>query len=181
MRATALAIALAAALPLSVGCRYDPVPQKIIDDLGPEVGTPSATHRPGEPCLVCHDNYGGATPAFAVAGTVFDRAMDGSLVPSVGINVIVSDSASGLRKACTNAAGNFFVKRDDWVDITFPLNAQADNRGMSSLIGRDGSCGSCHKLPDRTSEDPITGAGHGSPGVIIAGRTAASSACPGGM
>ena len=180
MRATALAIALAAALPLAVGCRYDPVPQKIIDDLGPEVGTPSATHRPGQPCLVCHDNYGGATPAFAVAGTVFNTAMDGSLVPAAGLNVTISDSASGLRKACTNAAGNFYVERDNWADVTFPLNAIAGNRGMSSLIGRDGSCGSCHKLPDKTSENPITGASHTSPGVIIADPTAPGAACGGG-
>lgn len=176
----ALALFFAALLPFAAGCRFDPVPQQIIDDLGPEQGTPSATHRPGQPCLVCHSNYEGAAPAFAVAGTIFERATDGSLQPAVGVNVVISDSAAGLRKACTNAAGNFFVQRDDWVDITFPLNAQADDRGMTSLIGRDGSCASCHKLPDATSEDPITGAGHGSPGVIIASRTAASNACPGG-
>lgn len=176
----AFALLLAAALPFAAGCRYDPVPQQIIDDLGPEVGTPSATHRPGQPCLVCHSDYEGAKPAFAVAGTIFSRAADGTIAPAAGVNVIISDSAAGLRKACTNAAGNFFVQRDDWLDITFPLNAQADNRAMTSLIGRDGSCASCHKLPNAKSEDPITGADHGSPGMILADRTAASSACPGG-
>ena len=170
----------AAALPLLVGCRYDPVPQQIIDDLGPEVGEPSATHRPGQPCLVCHSNYEGAAPAFAVAGTIFATAADGSIGPAAGVNVVISDAAAGLRKACTNAAGNFFVRRDDWLDITFPLNAQAGNRGMTSLIGREGSCASCHKLPDATSEDKITGAGHVSAGVIIADPKAPGAACGGG-
>jgi hypothetical protein len=173
----ALAVLLAAALPFAAGCRYDPVPQQIIDDLGPEQGTPSATHRPGQPCLVCHSNYAGATPAFAVAGTVFARTMDGGIVPAVGVNVTISDSAAGARTPCTNAAGNFFVTREDWVDITFPLNALAGDRGMSSLIGRDGSCASCHKLPDKTSEDPITGASHGSPGVIIADPLVPGASC----
>jgi hypothetical protein len=164
----AFAFLLATASLFAAGCRYDPVPQQIIDDLGPEQGTPSATHRPGQPCLVCHSNYEGAAPPFAVAGTIFNKKDDGTVVPAVGVKVIISDSAAGLRKACTNAAGNFFVKREDWVDITFPLSAQSGSRGMSSLIGRDGSCASCHKLPDKASEDPVTGAAHGSPGMIFA-------------
>lgn len=176
----AFAFLLAAALPFAAGCRYDPVPQAIIDSLGPEQGTPSATHRPGQPCNVCHSTYEGASPAFAVAGTVFTTADDGSLVPAAGVNVIISDSAAGLRKACTNAAGNFYVEKDNWLDITFPLNVQAGKRGMTSLIGRDGSCASCHKLPDSTSEDPITGAGRGSPGVVIADPKADGASCGGG-
>ena len=180
MRGLAL-LFVAAALPFAAGCRYDPVPQQIIDDLGPEVGAPSATHRPGQPCLVCHSNYEGASPAFAVAGTVFMQAADGTIGPAAGLNVIISDSAAGLRKACTNAAWNFFVQRDDWADITFPLYAQAGDRGMTSLIGRDGSCGSCHKLPTATSENMMTGASHVSPGVIIADPKAMGAACGGGI
>ena len=175
----AFAFLFATASLCAASCRYDPVPQQIIDDLGPEQGTPSATHRPGQPCLVCHSNYEGAAPAFAVAGTVYDQTDAGAIVPAVGVGVKVFDSASGLRKACTNAAGNFFVKREDWVDVTFPLNAQAGAHGMSSLIGRDGSCASCHKLPDKTSEDPITGAGNGSPGVILASPTDLNAGCGG--
>ena len=177
----AFAFLLAAALPFAAGCRYDPVPQAIIDALGPEEGTPSATHRPGQPCIVCHSTYEGASPAFAVAGTVFTRAPDGSLAPAAGVNVVISDSVAGLRKACTNTAGNFYVEKDNWLDITFPLNVQAGNRGMTSLIGRDGSCASCHKLPDATSENSITGAGHGSPGVVIAEPKANDPACGGAM
>ncbi len=179
MRAQALL--LAAALPFAAGCRYDPVPQEIIDSLGPEEGTPSATHRPGQPCNVCHSAYEGASPAFAVAGTVFLKADDGTIGPAAGVNIVISDSAAGLRKACTNTAGNFFVRKDDWVDITFPLTAQAGNRGMTSLIGRDGSCASCHKLPDAASEDPLTGAGHGSPGMILLDPTTLGDACGGGQ
>lgn len=180
IRALAFLLAAALALPFAAGCRYDPVPQQIIDALGPEVGTPSASHRPGQPCVVCHSAYEGASPAFAVAGTVFTQGADGKLAPAAGLSVTIFDSAAGLRKACTNAAGNFFVSKDDWQDITFPLNAQAGNRGMTSLIGRDGSCASCHKLPDETSEDPVTGASRASPGVILADPKAPGAACGGG-
>ena len=162
------------------GCRYDPVPQHIIDSLGPEKGTPSATHRPGQPCLVCHSAYVGASPAFAVAGTLFMKNMDGSLGPAAQVAVTVFDSAGKLRKACSNAAGNFFVKADDWADVTFPIAAQAGERSMTSLIGRDGSCASCHKSPDAASLDPTTGAAHNSPGVILVDPMAPGAACGGG-
>mgnify|MGYP006976433805 CR=1 FL=1 len=66
-----LSAACAAALLLGAGCRYDPVPQAIIDSLPPDDGEPGPNHRPGQPCNVCHSKYGGATPVFAVAGTVY--------------------------------------------------------------------------------------------------------------
>ena len=165
---------------IAAGCRYDPVPEHIIDALGPEKGTPSATHRPGQPCLVCHSAYEGASPAFAVAGTLFTKNMDGTLGPAPEVGVTIYDSAGKLRKACSNTAGNFFVKTDDWADITFPLGAQAGERGMSSLIGRDGSCASCHLRPSEKSLDQGTGASRSSPGVILVDPTAPGAACGGG-
>src|SRR6187401_2954654 len=124
-----LLLLLAPLAALGAGCRYDPVPQHIIDDLGPEKGTPSAAHRPGQPCLVCHSTYEGASPAFAVAGTLFTKNTDGTLGPAAKVSVTIFDSSGSLRKACSNDAGNFFVKTDDWADITFPLGAQAGDRG----------------------------------------------------
>lgn len=177
MRLLLFTIPLVAAV---AGCRYDPIPQAIIDDLGPEKGTPSATHRPGQPCLVCHDKYGGAQPAFAVAGTLFAKDKNGTVGPAAQVGVTILDSARSLRKACTNSAGNFFVKSDDWEEITFPLAAVAGDRSMNSLIGRDGSCGSCHLTPTKDSADPNTGAAHDSPGVIIVDPTASGAGCGGG-
>ncbi len=40
-------------------------------------------------------------------------------------------------------------------------------RAMTSLIGRDGSCASCHKLPTKDSFDPLLGTAHDSAGVIL--------------
>lgn len=166
------AIALAALLfPLAgLSCRYDPVPQEIIDDLGPEQGTPSALHRPGQPCLACHSKYAGASPPMTFGGTVYTRDADDKVIPAVGVSVFVADSAGDPRKACTNNAGNFYLETKDWKEVAFPLTVKAGSRTMRSLIGRDGSCGSCHKAPDPEGEpdrNPETGAGHDSAGLVF--------------
>jgi hypothetical protein len=166
------AIALAALLFPLVGlsCRYDPVPQEIIDDLGPEQGSPSALHRPGQPCLACHSKYAGASPPMTFGGTVYTRDADDNVIPAAGVSVFVSDSAGDPRKACTNAAGNFYLETKDWKEVAFPLTVKAGSRTMRSLIGRDGSCGTCHKAPDPEGEpdrDPVTGAGHDSAGLVF--------------
>lgn len=173
--------ALALGLALGAGCRYDPVPQQIIDELGEEQGTPSADHRPGQPCLVCHSKYGGAQPVFAVAGTAFTKGSDGLLAPAANVAVTIFDSGPSKRPACTKASGNFYIEAVNWDSIVYPLSAQVGDRSMSSLIGRDGSCASCHKLPGEGSTDKVTGAGHDSPGVILADPTAPGASCGGAM
>lgn len=168
MRRPALAAAALAAAAL-LSCRYDPVPQEIIDDLGPEDGSPSETHRAGQPCLACHSAYAGASPQMAFGGTVYTTDDDGNVIPAQGVEVIVFGSAGDQRKACTNAAGNFYLNRDDWKEITFPLKVRAGSRGMRSLMGRDGSCGTCHKPPDPDypDRDPLTGADRDSAGYVL--------------
>ncbi len=179
----ALILTLSASLAFVLGCRYDPVPQHIINDLGPEEGTPSALHRPGQPCVVCHGAYGGASPPLAVAGTLFS-VQDGALTPASGILVTIVDSAGQTRKACSNKAGNFSVALDNWADAAYPLNPVAGGITMVSLIGRDGSCASCHKLPPKEDPDgvydPTTGAGFDSAGVILVDPTATDPTCGGG-
>jgi hypothetical protein len=195
-----LAVLASAALgPLSAGCRNDPAVQTIIDSLGPETGTPSAFHRPGQPCLACHTDYGGATPLFAVAGTLYGVNTTGSaILPVPNVRVVIEDSigtngAPGVtRTACSNSAGNFYVLAADWTDPlpTFPLSPRvnvtptSNGTGMVSLIGRDGSCASCHMLPAQVTAvdpnetpDPIRGTGHFSAGVIIADAMAIDPAC----
>jgi len=168
----ALASVLAAVLfpLLGLSCRYDPVPQEIIDDLGPEQGTPSALHRPGQPCLACHSKYAGAAPQMTFGGTVYTKDADGKIIPAAGVSVFVADSAGDPRKACSNQAGNFYLEQKDWKEVAFPLTVTAGSRNMRSLIGRDGSCGSCHKLPDPEGEpdrNPVTGEGRDSAGVVL--------------
>lgn len=175
--------ALLTALAAATSCRHDPAAQDIIDALGDEKGTPSATHRPGQPCLACHDKYGGAQPEMVVAGTVYALdPMTKKITPAKGIRVTILDSSEGggTRKACSNAAGNFWIEKDNWTDITYPLTPTAGGITMQSLVGRDGSCASCHKLPNDDSTDPVTGAGRDSAGVIIVDPAATDPACGGG-
>lgn len=151
------------------GCNgEDPIPQAVIDGLPAEIGSPSPTHRPGQPCLVCHSNYGGAQLQLVIGGTVFkEDATTGALLGAPGIKVEVYDSAGDFRVACTNSAGNFFIEKDNWEGITFPLKSFVGTapRRMQSIIGREGSCANCHKLPPPNTIG--TGASRDSPGVIL--------------
>lgn len=175
---TALALVFAALG--AVGCNgTDPLPQEVIDGLPAETGSPSATHRPGQPCLSCHSTYGGAAPAFAIAGTVYkEDAMTGALAAAPNVKVEIFDSAGPSRFACTNAAGNFFIEKEKWADLTFPLKVRAGSRNMNSIIGRDGSCATCHKLP--SDDRPGTGAGRDSAGVVIVDDGDTDPICGGG-
>lgn len=175
---------LAAALAAGSGCRNDPAVQDIIDDLGEEKGTPSAKHRPGQPCLACHSKYGGALPEMAIGGTIY--ALDPvsmKIAPAKDIRVFIRDSSENggtTKKACSNDAGNFFVPQENWQDITYPLAPIAGGRSMVSLVGRDGSCASCHRLPEKESLDPVTGGDLDSAGVVIVDATATDPDCVGG-
>jgi len=155
---------------LCLSCRYDPVPQEIIDDLGPETGSPSAQHRPGQPCLACHSAYAGAKPAMAFGGTVYTTDAAGGLGPAAGVEISIIDWAGVPKKVCSNLAGNFYLEKADWKDPAFPLVVKAGSSPMTSLIGRDGSCGSCHKPADPDGpavHDPVSGANFDSAGKIV--------------
>ncbi len=179
----ALSVCLGASACFGAGCNgEDPIPQAIIDSLPPESGSPSATHRPGQPCLQCHSTYGEALPSLVIGGTVFkeDAMAPSGIKGAAGIKVIVYDSTGDSRVACTNSAGNFYIERDNWQAITFPLKSFVGNAPlrMESIIGREGSCANCHKLP--SIDRPGTGAGVDTPGVIIVEDGAESpELCPG--
>jgi hypothetical protein len=166
-------VALAAAA-ISASCEFDPVLQDKIEALPPEKGEPSELHRPGQPCEYCHNEYEGAEPRLAIGGTVYSQSLsDGALLPVEGVFVTVFDSAGASQKACTNAAGNFFVEYDDWPDAAFPLTVQVGSRFMRSLVGRERSCASCHVLAtkSRIANDPTTdestGASRDSAGAVL--------------
>lgn len=123
--------------------------------LGPEApGVPHGpTHRPGQPCLVCHTD-------FSVAGTVYQKP-DGA-TPADEVTVYLRDAAGAEATVVTNCVGNFYIKTNQF-DPVFPLQASLirndrDPRStsMASKIGRDGSCAGCHTKP----------ASSNSPGVV---------------
>lgn len=152
-----------ALLLLLIACG-DPVNSAQRDALGPE--DPSVPkgelHRPGQPCLVCHDD-------FSAAGTVYQEDL---VTPFEGATVTLIDSqgTSPPNAPTTNSAGNFFIKKSDWKPV-FPIGTYTDGNGnavfgvtvvgtdpnnvaqMITQMGREGGCNACHQ-PSRTATSP---------------------------
>ena len=112
-------------------------------------GSPSPTHRPGQPCNVCHGGQGPAKLQFSVAGTVTLYASDYS-TPAQNAVVQIQDATGSYWHVTTNPAGNFFILQSDWAPV-FPIECTSlkDSQGngkqsMISLDNRDGSCNGCH-------------------------------------
>jgi hypothetical protein len=130
-------------------CDLNPVHDDAVADLGPEAPgvPPGPLHRPGQPCLVCHDGST-ATPALSVGGTVYAVLGSGTALSGVTANLTGENGATFA--ATTNAAGNFYVLQSDWQPV-YPLRVNlvygAITSTMSTIIGRDGSCATCHVDP----------------------------------
>jgi len=147
---------LAAALAWSCS---DPVHDAQVAALGPEAaGVPTGpTHRPGKPCLTCHGDQGPANLELSVAGTIYQTAAPDS-PPLAGGTVTIFDATQQAeggapRTVVTNAAGNFYLRRSEWspiyplhdISVTFP--GIDTPTVMHTVVGREGSCGSCHFDP----------------------------------
>jgi len=145
-----------------------------IEALGPELqGVEEGEyHRPGQPCLLCHDEYGGKEPRMVVGGTIFGTPAvsqtyvpgqpdDTMPIPAEGALVTITDSLGKVITKETNCIGNFWVEAKD--ALAFPLHAEieckpgggtgcsttdfsdgCDRQVMTTRISRDGSCGGCH-------------------------------------
>lgn len=151
---------------LAVVSCADPVRNAERQALGPEdPGVPRGeTHRPGQPCLVCHDD-------FSIAGTIYYEDLT---TPFEGATVSFVDASGNTFSSTTNSAGNFIVRKSDWVPV-FPIGAYTDGNGnpvigvtvvgtdpnnvaqMITHMGRDGACASCHTKdgPSTTSPGPV--------------------------
>lgn len=127
----------------------DPARDRAIEALGPEAPgvKEGPLHRPGQPCLLCHDDAGNAPP-FSVAGTVYIEA--DSLRPIEDVTVSLIDALGGTFSATTNCAGNFFVRpREYSLEGPIWINMQREQvfREMDTPVYRDGSCAGCHGDP----------------------------------
>ncbi len=120
------------------------------------------THRPGQPCLVCHrDGYNPGEKLLVIAGTVYLRPSDTTGLE--GATIAISDAAGRAFEMVSNRTGNFMVqvktslsapeqKSKGRVKIpwqpTFPLRVEVRYAGtvkeMKSMVWRDGSCAGCH-------------------------------------
>ena len=160
MSAKGSAALLVIALAGAAAC--DPVHSQAIDDLGDEAPgvRRGPGHRPGQPCIVCHDGSLGSPRGFSVAGTIFvDQTFTDPLSAdwAVGATVTMVDFAG--RTYTTEAVdhGNFYVTPQEF-QPTYPMTVSVTYQGttvkMTSLVGRDGSCAGCHVLPKAGAPQP---------------------------
>ncbi len=139
----------------------DPVHDDAVAALGSEAPgvRRGPLHRPGQPCLLCHDGALGDPQRFTVAGTVFEKS--GSTSAAEGASVYVLDADGSSAQLTTNAAGNFYATPGQY-DPTFPLRVTVVSPGgtavkMQTLVGGNatiepnGACASCHFDPSGPS------------------------------
>jgi len=141
---------------LAVLSACDPVVDDAVAALGPE--TPGVRqgplHRPGQPCLLCHDGALGDPQRFTVAGTVFQTTGARNAAPNVTVNIV--DATGATIGLSSNAAGNFYATPGQY-DPTFPLRISLTSDGltvqMETLVEGNGTtlpngaCASCHFDP----------------------------------
>jgi hypothetical protein len=151
VRPTCISIALVG-LAVAAACDGDPVHDNEVSALGGETGGvgPGPLHRPGQPCLVCHGGSGPASLQFAVGGTIY-QAQSGPLVAQDNATVSLIDANHQTASATTNSAGNFWVTQSAWAPV-FPVHVESVayndvSIAMTTHIGRDGSCATCHFDP----------------------------------
>jgi hypothetical protein len=136
----------------------DPVYDDAMTALGPEAPgvRRGPLHRPGQPCLLCHDGAIGDPQRFTVAGTVYETP--GALSPAVGATVALLDAnAVAPFTLFTNNAGNFYATPSQY-NPTFPIRVTVTGpNGQMALmqtliegngqVAPNGSCASCHFGP----------------------------------
>jgi hypothetical protein len=135
----------------------DPVHDDAIAALGPEAPgvRRGPLHRPGQPCLLCHDGALRDPQRFTVAGTVYETS-SGQVV-SVGASVILTDANALRTQLPTNAAGNFYATPREY-DPTFPIQVTVTGPSGQTVYMRtlvegngtvepNGGCASCHFNP----------------------------------
>lgn len=145
--ASHLFVLLPVLLAASPACT-DPVLDRQIEALGPEPGEVNAEHRPGQPCVVCHSEFGTSSSIFGLAGTVFESPT--KIVGVEGVEVRVVDAHGTRFTKLTNRAGNFYISSAEGA-VRFPVRVRISKNGeerpMLSHIGREPSCAGCHFNP----------------------------------
>lgn len=144
--AMAIRVPLVCGAALALSACGDPARDEAIAALGPETAfvSPGPMHRPGQPCLLCHQD-GSQAIAFTLAGTVYLDTSSNQAAPNV--NVYILDSANNVYTTTTNCAGNFYVLPTEYAPaFPFWVTLKGGNvrRDMDSPVYRDGSCAGCH-------------------------------------
>jgi hypothetical protein len=150
MRASCIIVVGLVVAACAAGACGDPVHSDAVDALGPEAPGegPGPTHRHGQPCLVCHGGSGPGSPEFSIAGTVY--LVKGAETPLNGGTVKLTDSAGVSHGIATNEVGNFYIEAKAWrpvMPVKVAVTLGDRTAEMTTHIGRDGSCASCHYEP----------------------------------
>ncbi|MEP7121005.1 MAG: hypothetical protein ABJE95_08855 [Byssovorax sp.] len=139
---------------LLAGCA-NPVLDEERTALGGEaVGVPHGpTHRPGQPCTLCHAAGGGASPTFSVAGTLYQKAS--GKIPIEGASIDLTDALGATYHLKSNCVGTFYVEETTWTP-TYPVRVQITDGTttikMLTQVSDEGvqpvaSCSICHSDP----------------------------------
>lgn len=150
---------LAAALFASVAACTDPLHDAAVEALGPEEPAVPAgpLHRPGQPCLTCHEDRGPADTRFSFAGTVFTTPEGDA--PVCGATIRITNADGAAWDVRSNSAGNFYVYSDDF-EARFParttVRTALGETVMRTDMNRSGSCGECHRgVPSRDTPGAV--------------------------
>ena len=128
----------------------DPVHAREVAALGddPSGQHNGPTHRPGQPCLVCHGGLGPGRPDLSVGGTIYRSAATTQALS--GAIVTLTDAQKTIHQLTTNRTGNFLVDASSWQPV-YPMLVSVSYGGVSidmkTHVGRDGSCADCHTDP----------------------------------
>jgi hypothetical protein len=151
---TARVVIFAAAVGAPFGCN-DATHDDQVSALGPEdPAVPRGPdHRPNQPCLVCHGGLGPAKQQFSIGGTIY--AVQGQSAPAKGATVQIKDITGAVVTAQSNEAGNFYITVQEWIP-TYPtlptVTLGSMSQTMTTHVGRDGSCASCHLDPPSATQ-----------------------------
>jgi hypothetical protein len=146
---TVLASSVVVALASALGA-CDPVHADEMAALGDEAPgvKKGPEHRPGQPCQVCHDGSLGSPPEFTVAGTIYKNESD--RVAAVNASVVLTSVNGKTYTAKTNSVGNFYVTPGEFTP-DYPMSVSVTSGAvtvkMTSLVGRNASCATCHSDP----------------------------------
>lgn len=155
LHARSLGIGLVALFAACSASCFDPVHAREVAALGDEAPgvDPGATHRPGQPCRVCHGGDGPGEPEFTFAGTIYlyrDLPQ-----PAVGTTIEIREAGDETKRvtAVSNEVGNFYITKEQF-NPQFPVlvslvdtkitDQPPGQKDMITPIGRNGGCGFCH-------------------------------------
>ncbi len=145
--------ALALGATITASC-FNPVHSDDVAALGGEVSgvSPGPTHRPGQPCLVCHGGTGPGSPEFEIAGTIYEYR-DVASGGVEGVQVRLTDVTGKVVPLTSNRAGNFYLPKDRET-LSYPLAVELNDsritdappgvKSMITTVGRNGGCAFCH-------------------------------------